>query len=157
MYESPFHCLTAHAYHSRPPWEYCGIMCVNATLVARDLWVVSCKCPGLFGSTVVPVCVRWIRRYLSRCRSRCAVQVVKPRFGEPLFASLLRAGTEESNCKSWVQVAKCGTTSGKGKSVHTKQLYNGAQAVYSLDDYAKRRKSVYMKQCACGLQQCPMR
>ena len=105
------------------------MMCANATLVARDLWVVSCTCPSLFGSTVVPVCVRWIGVTYPACRSRCAVQVVEPGFGEPLFVSLLRAGTEESNFKSWVQVAKCGTTSGKWKGVHTKQQYNGAQAV----------------------------
>ena len=74
------------------------------------------------------------------CRSRCAVQVVEPGFGEPLFVSLLRAGTEESNCKSWVQVGKSGTTSGKWKSVHTKQQYNGAQAMYSLDAYATGEK-----------------
>ena len=74
------------------------------------------------------------------CRSRCAVQVVEPGFGEPLFVSLLRAGTEESKCKSWVQVAKSGTTSGKWKGVHTKQQYNGAQAVYSLDAYANGEK-----------------
>ena len=73
------------------------------------------------------------------CRCRCAAQVVEPGFG-PLFVSLLRAGTEESNCKSWVKVAKRGTTSRKWKGVHTKQQYNGAQAVYSLDAYANSEK-----------------
>ena len=62
--------------------------------------------------------------------------VVEPGFGVPLFVSLLRAGTDESNYKSWVQVAMRGTTSGKWKGVHTKQQYNGAQAVYNLDAYA---------------------
>ena len=68
------------------------------------------------------------------------MQVVEPGFGVPLFVSVLRAGTHESNYKSWVQVAMRGTTSGKWKGVHTKQQYNGALAVYSLDAYAKGEK-----------------
>ena len=83
------------------------------------------------------------------CRSRCATQAVEPGFGVPLFVSLLRAGTDESNYKSWVQVAMRGTTSGKWKGVHTKQQYNGAQAVYSLDAYANGEKfCVYETVCA---------
>ena len=42
-----------------------------------------------------------------------------------------------------------GTTSGKWKGVHTKQQYNGAQAVYSLDAYANGEKfCVYETVCA---------
>ena len=33
------------------------------------------------------------------CRSRCAVQVVEPGFGEPLFVPLLRTGTEDIKWK----------------------------------------------------------
>ena len=54
--------------------------------------------------------------------------------------SLLRVGTEESNCVSWVQVAMSARTSGKWKSVHIKQQYNVAQAVSSIDDCANGEK-----------------
>ena len=67
-------------------------------------------------------------------------QAVESGFGEPLFAPSLRTGTEGINGNSWVQVAMCGTTSGKLKGVHTKQQCNGAQAVYSLDAYANGEK-----------------
>ena len=61
----------------------------------------------------------------------------------------LRTGTEGINGNSWVQVAMCGTTSGKLKGVHTKQQCNGAQTVYSLDAYANGDKfSVYETVCA---------
>ena len=42
-----------------------------------------------------------------------------------------------------------GTTSGKWKGVHTKQQYNGAQAVYSPDAYANGEQfCVYETVCA---------
>ena len=140
MYESPLHCLTALADHNL---SALGILwndvCERYARCKRSL-VASCKCPGLFGFTVVlSVCVGSGVTFLT-CRSRCAVQIVKPDFWEPLFVSLLRTGTVESNCKSWVQVAKSGTTSGNWKGVHAKQQYNGAQAAYSLDACANGEK-----------------
>ena len=99
---------------------------------------------------MVPVCACWIRRYLSRmsqslCNAVCGTWI----WCAALSVSLLRAGTDESNYKSWVQVAMRGTTSGKWKGVHTKQQCNGAQAVYSLDAYANGEKfCVYETVCA---------
>ena len=51
-----------------------------------------------------------------------------------------------SNGNSWVQVAKKGKTSGKGKGAHTKQQYNVAQAVNSPDVSANGEKLVNMQQ-----------
>ena len=72
--------------------------------------------------------------------------VVEPGIGG---AALRGQAPRTSNGKSWVQVAKKGKTSGKGKGVHTKQQHNGAQAVYSLETYANGEKfSVYETVCA---------
>ena len=51
-----------------------------------------------------------------------------------------------SNGNSWVQVAKKGKTSGKGKGVHTKQQHYATQAVNSPDAYANGEKLASMKQ-----------
>ena len=51
-----------------------------------------------------------------------------------------------SNGNSWVQVAKKGKTSGKGRGVHIKQQYNGAQTVNNPDAGANGEKLGNMKQ-----------
>ena len=93
------------------------------------------------------VCVRWIRRYLSyMSQSWCCAGCGTWNWGSRSSCHYCGQAPRTSNGNSWVQVAKKGKTSGKGKGVHTKQQYNGAQAVNSPDAYANGEKLASMKQ-----------
>ena len=68
-----------------------------------------------------------------------------PECPEPLFVPLLRTGTEDIQWKL-VGTGRQERKDQWKRGVHTKQQYNGAQAVNSPDAYANGEKLVNMKQ-----------